>query len=250
MTQVGIAGEQVVVLGRAQEPDDAELDDEVVDDLLRLLLGNRACGEIALEVDVEERRRAAERHRRAVLLLHARQVAEVEPLHGLFRVRRRTRDVEAVARRHLLQFLERPDLFGQLLAIADDLVGRGQGIEAGLLLLLALDEARHAVERDTAVVADDPAATVGVGQAGQDVRAAAAPHVGRVGVEDAVVVRLAILGEGLDDVRVGLVAVGLERGGDHPEAAVRHDRALERRLGLQPDDDFVVAVDVARARAR
>ena len=32
-----VAGEQLVVLRRAQEADDAQLDDEVVDDLLRLL---------------------------------------------------------------------------------------------------------------------------------------------------------------------------------------------------------------------
>ena len=81
VTQVGIAGEQLVVLRRAQEADDAQLDDEVVDDLLRLLLGERARREIALEVDVEERRGAAERHRRAVLFLHAGEVAEVQPLH-------------------------------------------------------------------------------------------------------------------------------------------------------------------------
>ena len=102
-----------------------------------------------------------------------------------------------------------------------------------------------AVERDAAVVADDPAAAVGVGQSGEDVRAAASPDVGRVGVEDRVVVRLAVLGECLDDVRIGLVAVRLERVGDHPEAAVRHDRALQRRVGLQTDDDLVLAVDVA-----
>ena len=71
-------------------------------------------------------------------------------------------------------------------------------------------EPGHAVERDAAVVADDPAAAVGVGQAGQDVRAAAAPDVGGVGVEDAVVVGLAVLRERLDHVRVGLVAVGLQ----------------------------------------
>ncbi len=112
-------------------------------------------------------------------------------------------------------------------------------------LLLVLDESRDAVERDAAVVADDPAAAVGVRQSGQHVRAAAAPDVGGVGVEDAVVVGLAVLGKGLDDVGIGLVAVGLERAGDHAEAAVRHDRALERRIGLQADDDLVVAVDVA-----
>ena len=121
----------------------------------------------------------------------------------------------------------------------------GAAIEAVLLLLLVRDQSRHAVERDAAVVADDAAAAVGVRQAGQHVRAAATPDVGGVGVEDAVVVCLAVLGEGLDDVGIGLVAVGLQRGRDHPKAAVRHDRALERRLGLEPDDDLVVAIDVS-----
>ena len=32
---------------------------------------------------------------------------------------------------------------------------------------------------------------------------------------------------------------------DHAQAAVGHDGAAERLVGLQPDDDFVVAVDVA-----
>ena len=115
-----------------------------------------------------------------------------------------------------------------------------------LLFLLAFDQPLDAVQRDPPVVADDAAAAVGIGQAGQHVRAAASPHVGRVGVEHGVVVGLAVLAEGLDDLRVGLVAVGLQRVDDEPQAAVGHDRALERRVGLQPDDDFVVPVDVAR----
>ena len=67
----------------------------------------------------------------------------------------------------------------------------------------------------------------------------------RVGVEDAVVVGLAVLGEDLPDERVELVAVRLQPGLDHPQAAGRHDRAPQRRVGLQPDDQLVVAVDVA-----
>ena len=82
----GIAGEEIVVLRRAQEADDAQLDDEVVDDFLRLLLGERAGGQIPFEVDVEERRGAPERHRGAVLFLDAGEVAEVQPLHGFSRV--------------------------------------------------------------------------------------------------------------------------------------------------------------------
>ncbi len=57
---------------------------------------------------------------------------------------------------------------------------------------------------------------------------------------------LAVLGPDLLDRRVEGVAKGVQAVLDHPEAAVRHDRALQRRVGLEADDDFGVAVDVAR----
>ena len=77
-------------------------------------------------------------------------------------------------------------------------------------------------------------------------RPAASPHVGSIGVEHAVIVRLSILGEDLGDLRIGFKAKGLQGGFDHPVAPVRHDRPLERRIGLQADDDLIVLVDVAR----
>ena len=119
-------------------------------------------------------------------------------------------------------------------------------IEGAFLLLLVLDQPVDPVEGDAAVVADDSAASVRVGQAREHVRTPAAPHVGGVGIEHRFVVRLPVLGERLDDVRIGFVAVGLERIDDHAEAAVRHDGALQRRIGLKADDDLVLAVDVAR----
>ena len=242
---MGSPGEELVVLGCAQETDDAQLDHEVIDDLLRQLLGQGTRREIPFEIDVKERRGAPERHRGAVLLFDAGEVPEIKPLDCLSRAARRARDVEPVARRHLLQFLERADLLGQLLAVANHVVGGMEGVERALLFLLALDQPLDAVERDPSVVADDASAPVGVGQAGQHVRAAAPPHVGRVGVEHRVVVGLAVLAEGLHHLRVRLVAVRLQRIDDEAQAAVGHDRPLERRVGLQPDDDLVVAVDVA-----
>ena len=171
----------------------------------------RPAVQVALEVDVQERRGAAQRHRGAVLLLDGGQVGEVEPLDGLAGGAGRAGDVEPVARGHLLQFFERANLLAEFLAVADDLLGGHHRVEAAASPLPSLDQPRDAVERHAAVVADDPPAAVGVGQPGEDVRAAAGPHVGGVGVEDALVVRLAVLGERLDDVRVRLVAVGLER---------------------------------------
>jgi hypothetical protein len=69
------------------------------------------------------------------------------------------------------------------------------------------------------------------------VRAAAAANVGGVGVEHRVVVRAAVLRERLDHLRIGLIAVGLEGVHHEAQSAVGHHRALQRRVGLQADDD-------------
>ena len=114
-----VAGEELVVLGRAQEAHEAPLDHQVVDDFLGLGLRQRAFAQIALEVDVPERRQASCRHRRPVLLLDGREIAEVGPLHGFAGVPGRTGDIAAVAGGHLLQLLQRPDLLRQLLAQAN-----------------------------------------------------------------------------------------------------------------------------------
>ena len=142
---------------------------------------------------------AAHRHRRAVLLLDRGEIAEVDPLHRLAGVASPAPRCRSRSARHLLQLFERPDLLGELLAQPDDLLGRVAVVELGLLALLVVDEEIHAVERHAAVVADDAAAAVVVRQPGDDVRDRALPDVGRVGVEDAVVVGLAVLGEDLGD---------------------------------------------------
>ena len=240
-----VAGEQLVVLGRAQEADDPPFDHHVVDELLRLLLGQLAGAQVALDVNVPEGRQPAGRHCRAVLLLDGSEIAEIGPLHGFARRRGRPRNVVAVVRRHLLQFLERADLLGKFLAQTDHVLGRMAVIELVPLTLLVGDQEIHAVQCDPTIVANDAAAPVGIGQAGDDVRRPRLADVRRIGVEHAVVVGLAVLGEDFAQERIGLVAVGFEAVCHHAPAAERHDRPLERRLGLQPDDQFVRLVDVA-----
>ena len=124
-----------------------------------------AVGKVALEIDVEEGRDPAERHRRAVLLLHSGEVAEIEPLDRLPGRLSPGRNVETIFRGHFLELAERADLFAQFLAIADDLVGRPLPVERGLLGLLVLDQAVDAIERNAAIIADDPPAAISVGQA-------------------------------------------------------------------------------------
>ena len=98
-----VAREQIVIFGRAQETDDPQLDDEIIDDFLRLLFGQGAGSEVAFEIDVEEGRHAAQRHGRAILLLHAGEIAEIEPLHGFLGGLRRSGNVEAIFGGHFLE---------------------------------------------------------------------------------------------------------------------------------------------------
>src|SRR5262249_55897176 len=108
------------------------------------------------------------------------------------------------------------------------------------------DQPLYTVQSHAAVIADDAAAAVGIGQAREHVGAATAPNVGRVSIENTVVVGLAIFGKRFNHVRVRLEAVSLERAENHAETAVRHDGPLQGSICLQSYDNFVVAVDVAR----
>ena len=111
-------------------------------------------------------------------------------MHGLAGIGRRAPDVMPVRGRHLDQLAERPDLLGQLLAQADDLLGAESLVELGVLCALDGDQPVDAIERNAAVVADDAPAPVGVGQPGDEARAAGRADRRRVRVEHAVVVRL------------------------------------------------------------
>ena len=148
-----------------------------------------------------------------------------------------------------IRALQGADLVGELLAVADDGLGHGAR-RRGLLRLLIADEEVHAVERHAAVVADDAATAVAVGQAGDDMGGAAGAHLGLVDVEHALVVRLTLVGVDVHDLGVDLVAV--LRGGlaGDADAAVHVQGALEGLIGLQADDLLQILqglVDIAGA---
>ena len=232
----GVAREERLVGRDAGELDHAELEDQVVDELLGLGLVDLAGLEVTLDVDVQERGDAADGHGGAVLGLDGAEVAEVQPLDGLLRVGRGLRDVVAVDLGHLLEALQGVDLVGDLLALADDGVGHGAVAAVEKVGLLACDQAVDAVEGDSTVVADDAAAAVGVGQAGDDVGVAGGAHLGGVRVEDALVVGLVVLVEDLVVLVVDVEAVVLGGLLRHLDAAVGHEGTLQRLVGLQADD--------------
>ena len=222
----------------------------MVDQLLRLALGQGAVVEVALDVDIQEGGHAADRHSRAVLGLDGGQIAEVEPLDSLLGVGSRLGDVEAVGGSHLLHALEGRDLHGDLLALADDLLGHGAVTAVGKVILLGLDEVVDAVQCHTAVVADNAAAAVGVGQTGDDMAVAGLLHLGGVGIKHSLIVGAGVVGKDLVQLGAGLVAVGGAGLLCHLDAAVGHEGALEGLIRLQTDDLLQILqrfVDVAGA---
>ena len=115
-----VAGEQIVIFGRPQESDDAELDDEIVDDLLRLLLGQRAVGRGRARNRCRGRSRRGPatwpRHSAPSRWRDSRNKA-IAPLLA----RLPDGNVEAIFGRHP-SARRAPDLLAQLLAVADDLI--------------------------------------------------------------------------------------------------------------------------------
>ena len=241
-----ISCEEVVILWCAKKSNDAQLDDEVIDNFLRLYLRENTGGQVALKVNIKKGRRSAQRHGSTVLLFYGCQVAEIEPLHRLLCVASGNRDIEAIAGGHLLQFVEGTNLFAEFFSVTNAFI-RGHGrIEAELLFLLVLNEARYSVERYAAVVPDDAASPVGIRKSRQNVRASAASHIVGVCVEDGVIVSLPVLRERFYHRGIGFVSISLERVDDHPKTTVGHDCPLEWRLGLKSNDHFVTPIDIAR----
>ena len=92
----GVAAEQLVVFGGAQLAGDAQLEHEVVDQLLRPLFCEDARRDVALDIDIEEGRHPPQTHGGAVLLFDGGEIAEVRPLDRLFGVFGGRGDVDAV----------------------------------------------------------------------------------------------------------------------------------------------------------
>jgi hypothetical protein len=121
-------------------------------------------------------------------------------------VRSRVAYVAIIEFPHRDEVLERAYLLRQLLALADNIVGRPHVVDLPAFFFFDFEQPVDAVERHAPVVANDPAAAVGIGQAGDDSRLSASHDFRRISVEDAIVVRLAIFGEGLMNIRVGFKA--------------------------------------------
>ena len=241
----GVAGEQVVVLGSTQEAHDTEFHHHLVDHLLSLLLGDDTVLEVALDVDVKECRDTADRHGSTVLVLNGTQITEVGPLDSLASVGGGLCNVETVRSTHLLELLQGVDLVSNLLAATNYLLGELLDVNALVETLLLLNQVCCTIEGDTAVVTDDTATAIGIGQTGDDVRVTGSLDVIVVGGKHTLVVSLAVLGEDCLGGRIQLVAISLQRSLNHADTALGEDTALEGSIGLQTNDNLAFLVNIS-----
>ena len=84
-------------------------------------------------------------------------------MHGFKRIRGRARNVEAVGHRHHGEVFQRAHLLRQFFAYPDHVVAGPHVIDLCPLGPLRLKQLIHAVKGDAPVIADDAAATIGVG---------------------------------------------------------------------------------------
>ena len=240
----GVAAEELVILGGAQVTHQAQLDDKLVDELLGALLVQQTVVQVALDVDIQEGGHTAQGGGGAVIFLDTGQVGHVQVLHRLMGVFGGAGDVAAVLGGHGGHLTKSADLHLNLFAQADALVGHG-AVQHVQILLLLFNKEVSAVQRDTAVVAHNAAAAIGVGQAGEQTGVAGVPGTLGIGVKDALVMGLAVEAEVALDLRVQMVAVLLQGGDGVANAAEGVDDALERGIGLEAHNDLGVLVNVA-----
>ena len=176
-----VAGEQRIKFRCTQEAYHTDLHDEVIDQFLCLLLIEYASFKVALNVDIEERCRAAQRHRAAILRFHCRQISEVEPLHRFLRILRRARDIKAIFRRHFLNLQQRMTMLCQLLTQTDSgfqiLAFFQTGLEIGKLQFAFTHQITDAIQRHAAVVTDNAPTAITIWQTSQYTRFTAAQHI-------------------------------------------------------------------------
>ena len=103
----------------------------------------------------------------------------------------------------------------------------------------------NAVKCYAAVVADDAAAAISIGQAGEHAGLATAADIGGVNVKHALVMGFAVFGEGFLHFGIQRAFVDFAGIHHHFQAAVRHNGAFERLIGLQADDGFQIFIDIA-----
>ena len=146
---VRVAAEQRVVIGRAQETHNAQLLHQLVPQFLGARFVQDALAQIPLDIDVEEGRDAADRHRRTVGLLHGAEIGQIGPLHCFMGIGCRARDVAIVELAHRREILKRSDLLRELLALSNDFVGRPHVVDLGTLCMLRFKQAgrRHRARR-------------------------------------------------------------------------------------------------------
>ena len=221
-----------------------QLDDELVDQLLRAGFVQRAVVQIPLDVNVQEGSGAAQAGGSAVVFLYTGEIGHVQALHSVMGGLGGLGDVTAVALGHQSHFLQGADLHLHFFPQADTLVGHGT-VQSVQILFLLFNQKISAVQGDTAVVAHDAATAVSVGQAGEQAHGTGHPGAVGISVEHAVVVGLAVGSEMLFNFGVQRVAVLLQSGFGHAHTAVQVYDALQGSVGLQADDHLVVPVDIA-----
>ena len=243
----------MVVFGRTQETDHTQFHDQMVDKFLRLGFGNYAVFQVALDVDVQERRHAAERHGGAVLRFNGGKVAEVSPLDGFLRIFRRTGNVIAVRSRHFFHLTQGFVLVVDFFAAADDFFQIYAVFQIGLQRIELVEFVFHqevdTVQCHAAVVTDNATTTVSIRQTGDHTGFAATADIGRINVKHALVVGFTVFGKDFADFGVQLDVVHFARVLYHFQTAERHDRAFQRLVCLQTDDGFQIFIDIARRMA-
>ena len=231
-----ITGEQLVVGRNTGKLDHAELQHQMINQLLSLGLTEFSCLHIPGNINIQEGRDSANRHGSTILCLDGCQIAKVQPLYCFMGILCRCRNIIPIQGSHLLHAFQGTDLIGNLLTLADDIIHH-RAITAVLqIFLLCFDQVINAIQSNPAVITHNASTAIRIRQTSHDMRVAGSLHLIRVRIKHSLIMRLMILIENLIILVIDMIAIILSSLLGHLDAAIRHERTLQRLVCLQANN--------------
>ena len=222
----------------------AQLDNEIVIKLLHFAFAQDTARHIALCVNIKEGGNSAKRHSSAILLFNRGKVGKIRPLDGFAGVGGRPADIKAIHFCHFLHIAKEGDLlkefFGETRAFRIEITAG----ERLFILFLLGNQMIHTVKRHAAIVADNAASAISVGQSRDHMALAGGAHFISICTEHTVVVGGAEAEFFFHLIRK-LVAVCLASLARHTDAAKGIHTAAKRATRLHTNNQFVFFVNIA-----
>ena len=223
----------------------AELDNKLVNQFLSISLINKTMLQIVLYINIKERRNIAQRHRSTILFLYSGKISHIYPLYSFLCRVGRAAQIKSIILAHHLDFLQRLNLFGHLLAQTDAGISH-RACQFFSVLLLGFNKTVYTIKSQTTVIANNTSAGIIIRKPGKEAQRTETADFFRVNIEHTIVMSFTVMSENVFHFRINLHAVFSTSLFHHFNTSERLDGTLQQLIRLKTNDKFIFFINISR----